>query len=72
MTAETPSLFPTDASTVTAPPKFQGWRRRRGGRWRIASTGQTEAEALTRMLDAARTDPPGSYDNLVLPYGDQP
>ena len=62
----TPDLFAPE----TAP--WQGWLRRRGGRWRIASSGDTEAEAFRRLLDAAQRDGLAHHDLLVLPRGDQP
>ena len=61
-----------EADTNTPPPRFQGWRRRRGGRWWIASQGETEAEAFRKLLDAAQADGCGHGDLIVLPVGEEP
>ena len=62
----------TDASTQTAPPAFQAWRKAHKGRWWIVATGPTESECLRKLLDAAKAGGPGHYDSVILPTGQEP
>jgi hypothetical protein len=61
-----------NASTITSPGTFQGWRRRRGGRWWVECSADTEAECFRRLLDVAERDAAGSFDQVILPAGDRP
>jgi hypothetical protein len=69
-TIDAPTLHPP------SPTAFIGWRRIRAarwaGKWVMTTTGRTEAEAIERLLDAAKADGAKHGDLLVLPAGQQP
>jgi len=65
-----PDTVETPTPTELAP--WIGWLRRPKGRWWIASDGQTESGAFTRLLDASRRDGLGHHDLLVLPRDEEP
>jgi len=49
-----------------------GWRRQRGGKWQAVCDGATEREAWERLADLMNKVRSGSFDNLILPRGEQP
>lgn len=71
MSQTTPTLFPPAAPTDT-PPKYQGWRRRRGGRWWVVCGADTEVECFRLLLAVAQRDVTGAFDQVILPAGDEP
>src|SRR5687768_73412 len=62
----------TDASTRSPTPRFQAWRRRRGGRWQIVAQDDDEAACFRKLLDIAQRDVTGSFDQVILPAGQEP
>jgi hypothetical protein len=62
----------TPTTTVADPTIWLAWRRPRRGRWQVVATGQTEREAVERLLDAMAWTSGGSWDSVVLPRGQEP